>query len=392
MRQGLVVFSMSLAAVGVARAADDTPAVKEHVEVTATKVPEDPAEVPQSITVVSGQDLRDRGATDLRSALFLVSGVDIAPGSDSGPAGSVPALWGLKEFDAFLLVLDGVPYGGAFNPAIPTLPMSEIERIEVVRGPAPVMYGATSFVGVIQVVRTSPDASHPEVAAWGGSHSSGGVQAVQPLPQMFGLKSTVSADVATQGFRDDRTQYDKAHVAWRGIGDVWNGKLTLGVDGTWLGQDPASPHPREGASLSAAVPLDANHNPAGAFLNETRFVASGGWQRPIRAGSLWGTTLSFTHSSQSMFRGFLTDISNTANNASGFKENIDINHVYADTHILWSSRSRLRFMTGADLLFANGEAKGATFTYTVPLSGSTATGVAEPTTLDKDAEDRRIFA
>src|SRR5207249_1565400 len=78
-------------------------------------------------------------------------------------------------------------------------------------------------------------------------------------------------------------------------------------------------------------------------------------------------------------------------NASGFKENIDVNDLYADSHVIWAARSRVRFMTGADLLFANGEAKGATFTYTAPLDGSTATAVAEPTTLDKDAEDRRIF-
>ena len=48
-------------------------------------------------------------------------------------------------------------------------------------------------------------------------------------------------------------------------------------------------------------------------------------------------------------------------------------------------------MTGADLLFANGEATGATFTYTAPLNGASQTTVPEPTTLDKDAESRRIF-
>ena len=92
-----------------------------------------------------------------------------------------------------------------------------------------------------------------------------------------------------------------------------------------------------------------------------------------------------------MFRGFLVDITNTPDNASGFKENIDINDLYADTHLLWSGTPSLKFMTGADVLFAAGEAKGATFTYTAPLDGSTQASVAEPTTLDKDAEDERRF-
>ncbi len=391
MRQGAVLFCVCLAAVGFARA-QDTPEMKEQVEVTATKVPEDPAEVPQSITVVSGQDLRDRGATDLRSALFLVSGVDIAPGSDGGPAGSVPALWGLKEFDAFLLVLDGVPYGGAFNPAIPTLPMSEIERIEVVRGPAPVMYGATSFVGVIQVVRRSPDAARPEVAAWAGTHSSGGVQVVQPLPQMGPLKSSVAADVATQGFEDDRTQYDKAHVAWRGVGDIWGGKLTLGVDGTWLGQDPASPTPREGAVLSPAVPLDSNQNPGGAYVNDRRIHLSGGYDTEAMGGT-WSTLLSVSDSAGSTLRGFLGEIANVPDNAHGLRQDIDLTDIYLDTHLAWKPKGAFRFLAGVDYLHGKGTMDGGNFDYTVALDGSNPPdGQAIPSDEIVEVEDMRDFA
>src|SRR5262249_9450745 len=81
-------------------------------------------------------DLRRLGANDLRSALATVSGVDAPPGGDPGPAGSVPSFWGLHEFDAFLLVVDGVPWGGAFNPAVPSLDLNDVERIEIVKGAA----------------------------------------------------------------------------------------------------------------------------------------------------------------------------------------------------------------------------------------------------------------
>ena len=46
-----------------------------------------------------------------------------------------------------------MPYGGAFNPALATLDLTDVERIEVIRSPAPVSYGATSFVGIIPVIK-----------------------------------------------------------------------------------------------------------------------------------------------------------------------------------------------------------------------------------------------
>src|SRR6202022_1308098 len=128
------------------------PPLAETIQVTATRVPEDVEPVPASLTVVSGEELAARGVTALASALPNVGGVAVAAGGDTGPAGAVPELWGLREFDAFLLVVDGVPWGGAFNPALSTLDLAGVDRIEVLRGAAPVMFGATSFVGVIHVI------------------------------------------------------------------------------------------------------------------------------------------------------------------------------------------------------------------------------------------------
>src|SRR5205823_8804839 len=155
---------------------------RETIEVTATKIAEDVTLVPASVTVIDGDELRARNARDLESALGLTAGLSIAPGGDAGPAGSVPEMWGLREFDAFLLVVDGVPWGGAFNPDMPTLSMQNVDRIEVLRGAAPVMYGATSFVGVIHVIhRIAGAAGSGRIFL--GNFSSGGAAASMPLSQ-----------------------------------------------------------------------------------------------------------------------------------------------------------------------------------------------------------------
>jgi iron complex outermembrane recepter protein len=367
------------------------PVAVPPVEVVATRIPQTPHEVPASIEVISGENLRARGATTLRDALALAAGVAIAPGSDGGPASAVPEFWGLREFDAFLLVVDDVPWGGALNPAIATASLRDVERVEILRGPAPVTYGATSFVGVIHVVHKSSAASAKYAEAYGGNFSTGGAGIDIPLPKMAAWDSRLSGDFDRQGFKDDHTAYSRGHALWRTSNVRDTRRLWLNADVNILQQDPASPHPRVGASLTSAVPLDANHNPANAYLNENRIALSAGLNRDIARGVNWGTTASFTFSGQSLFRGFLVNIKDTTDNASGFRENIDVKDLYVDSHIIWPTKSNVRFMTGADLLFAAGEGEGATFTYTTPLDGSTLAVVPQPTTFDKDAEDERRF-
>src|SRR5262245_20959330 len=158
------------------------PAAHETVEVTATRVPENPIEVPASIQIVSGEDLDRLQIRTLQGALALVMGVSVAPGGDGGPASSVPEMMGLREFDAFLLVVDDVPWGGAFNPALATLDLTNVDRIEVLRGAAPVMYGATSFVGVIHVIHRAAGSGGRWGEVFGGSHGSFGQASLRPSP------------------------------------------------------------------------------------------------------------------------------------------------------------------------------------------------------------------
>ena len=345
------------------------PTYSESIQVTASRVPEGIDAVPESIQVVTAQELRDRGATDLKSALALVAGVDIAPGGDGGPASSVPEFWGLREFDAFLLVVDGVPWGGAFNPALSTLDLEDVERIEVQRGPAPVMYGATSFVGVIQVVRRAPGQKGTRVQASGGSHASGSAGVATSLPRWAGFDSSLVADFERRGFEDERSSFKKTHLVWRNQRALGAGTFSFDLDGAFLRQEPASPTPREGRVLTDRVPVDSNQNPEGAFLNEDRYYGRFGYERPLGKAS-WTTTLSFTHSGQDQFRGFLSEVSSVLPNARGFRAAIDTNDLYFDSHLAATTSPRFRVVAGADYLFGKAEAEGDTFEYGVPLDGS----------------------
>ena len=386
------VFACGFVATAAAQTPQPTPtppAFAEAVQVTATRIPEDIDKVSASIQVITAEELRDRGATDLKSALALAAGVDIAPGGDNGPASSVPEFWGLKEFDAFLLVVDGVPWGGAFNPALGTLDLRDVERIEVQRGPAPVMYGATSFVGVIQVIRRAPGGKGGRVAVSGGSYESGGAALRAALPSWAGFDSSVSGDFERQGFEDDRTSFKKGHLLWRNRRAWGESALHFDLDGTWLRQEPASPTPRAGQVLDPRVPIDSNQNPLGAFLDEDRYFFNVGYDRGLSFGA-WATTVSFTHSGQSQFRGFLGEVSTDFPNADGFRAKIDQNDLYFDSHLAWTKAKGWKAVAGVDYLFGKADAEGDTFEYGVNPDGSGAPS-SIPLGEDRAINDTRNF-
>jgi outer membrane receptor protein involved in Fe transport len=363
-----ILVAIPAAAQTPAPSPSPVPSHVEYMEITATRVPENPDEVPASITVLTRDELRDWGATDLTRALSFAAGVDVAPGGDNGPASSVLELWGLKEFDAFLLVVDGVPWGGAFNPALASLDLGDIERIEVLRGAAPVMYGATSFVGVIHVVHQGAGVSKGSASLTGGSFESGGGRVNARVPSWLGFESGISVDFTRQGFADERTAYRRGQALWRNSRQAGTGRFRFDVAGTWLDQDPASPHPREGKQLSDRVPLDANHNPEGAFLNERRIAVNTGYDRPL-GNAEWSTSASFSHASQKILRGFLAEVSNSDPNARGIRETIELTDIYFDTHLAWTS-GHTKLVAGLDHLHGEGEAKGGDFDYFVALDGS----------------------
>ncbi len=213
------------------------------------------------------------GQTDLRTALSLISGVEGTPGGDGGPAGTVPALWGLREADAFLLVVDGVPWGGAFNPATPSIDLTGVERIEVLRGAAPTTYGATSFVGVIQVIHyaagATPGFAGISAASYGGYGISGGGN----LPGLGNYQQSLTANIEKHGYAEDRTEFERYHALYRGRSDLGFATFHVDADVSVLPQDPSGNLLlRDGDILHNELPIDANYNPAGAKLDQQRYA------------------------------------------------------------------------------------------------------------------------
>lgn len=343
-----------------------------EVQITATRVPEDLNIVPASLSIIRGEDLRRLGASDLRAALATVSGVDAPAGGDPGPAGSVPSFWGLHEFDAFLLVVDGIPWGGAFNPAVPALDLNDVERIEVMKGAAPVMFGATSFVGVIHVIRYPAGESADQVNVAGGTRSSAAGSLSSALPTLGEYKESLLLDADRTRFSGRDQGYERAHGLYRGAAPVLEG--SGGVDLEYLAQTqlPTSPVIRSGAGLTSLTPLDGNFNPADAGIVAHQSHVALSYQQPLRA-SEWHTLLSYTYTQIHDVRGFVRPelaIGDDGANADGFNQDRTVREVYFDSFIALPLSPSLKLTTGLDWQFGDASQASRNFAYVAALDGS----------------------
>ncbi len=335
----------------------------------------------------------DRDARDLATSLGLVSGVEAPPGGDAGPSSAVPSFLGLHEFDAFLLVVDGVPWGGAFNPMITTLNLNDVERVEVLKGAAPVMYGATSFVGVVQVLHYPAGEASGRVDLATGSYGSARGAASLALPTIGTYRQSLAVDGQSLGFADKRESVSNGDLLYRGLLDTGSGKLRVDAAVTVVRDVPPSPVLRAGTGLTTLAPIDANFNPADARIEQNAYQLALGYAEPTRWGK-WETLLSVAHSDVNDIRAFLhPDLSGTADTQNQHRH---IDDEYIDTHLASHLSDETVLTGGADLLYGLGRqiTLNDNSAYTVPLNGSV---LPPPTSQLSPNEvgtvhDRRLFA
>jgi vitamin B12 transporter len=148
----LAAVRLALAGPAVAQRPDssrDTARVAP-VFVTATSTPVSRDREPASVTVLDGAVLRAEGLTHVAEALREVPGMAVVQAGSYGAQTSLFTRGGQNNYTKVLI--DGVPVndpGGTLDLSLLTL--DDVERIEIVRGPASVLYGSDAVSGVVQI-------------------------------------------------------------------------------------------------------------------------------------------------------------------------------------------------------------------------------------------------
>jgi len=169
-----VVTLLSLLLFGGAHAQDPTDEEDDilTILITASRFAETADETLAPVTVITREEIEDQQATTVEEVLRTVPGVVL---SNNGGVGKATSLF-LRGTDPnhVLVLIDGVKVGSATLGTTPFqhLPLDQVEKIEVVRGPRSSLYGSEAIGGVIQIfTRKGAKDARPRFSVGAGSHN-----------------------------------------------------------------------------------------------------------------------------------------------------------------------------------------------------------------------------
>lgn len=129
------------------------------VLVTGSRFDADPALAPIGAIVIQAEDIQRSGVSDVNAAIRKIGGVYGRQSLDGSPDFSLDLRgFGSNSSQNMVIVLDGVRLSEneLSNAILSTIPIDSVERIEITRGGASVLYGDGATGGVINIVTRRP--------------------------------------------------------------------------------------------------------------------------------------------------------------------------------------------------------------------------------------------
>jgi iron complex outermembrane recepter protein len=178
-----------------------------------------------AIFVISSEDIRRSGATNIPDLLRMAPGVDVEQINANSWAISIRG-FNSRYSDKVLVLIDGrtvySPYfSGVFWDQL-EMPLEDIDRIEVIRGPGGTVWGANAMNGVINIItKSSKDTKGGLVTAEGGSQAKaageaqyGGQAGPNATYRIFESYFDIgNSDAPPGGLADDHWQ--RSHAGFR---------------------------------------------------------------------------------------------------------------------------------------------------------------------------------
>jgi vitamin B12 transporter len=212
----------------------------------------------QNITVITKEDIANSPAKSIDEVLQQVPGMDIrrrgANGvqSDIGFRGS--------SFEQVLLLLNGIRMNdsqtGHNSMNIP-VDMDDVERIEIIKGPAARRFGQNAYAGVINIITKTTPGKRVKISAEGGDYETYGFGFNAQLGNEKFSNSLEANSASSQGYMYN-TDYEIRNVFYQSKLNIKNGDLKLqagfsekkfGANGFYASKDAKEQYEETQASI-----------------------------------------------------------------------------------------------------------------------------------------------
>ncbi|HET6725348.1 MAG TPA: TonB-dependent receptor [Gammaproteobacteria bacterium] len=329
----LAVFSNVYAANEPASA----PAVAPPMVVVADPTELSAAQAVAPVVVIDRQQIALSQAPDVAALLRFVAGVSVA--RNGGPGQPTSVFIRGANSDQTLVLLDGVPInpGTLGGAALQNIAISDVERIEIIKGPRSSLYGSGAIGGIINIVtRESHHPLHVDARVTAGH---------------YGTRKAAATISGHDDHLDGAVSLSRAHTdgfppRFESTLDRGHDNTTLNLYGKWHG-DGLSAGARHWQSTGDTEYLDFDLSPLAEHYRDALSAATVA-ALPIQS---WQTKLILSHFNGEIDQSDSPDYQRTRRNAADWRNNFalsDNNRLSAGFHFEHEHTAAVSFGQGFD--------------------------------------------
>ena len=158
---GILILGAASNDFSIAFAAEEESFSLDQVVVTATRTEKAIIDTPANTQVITGEDIKNGGYTSAFEAVKNLAQANVHTyQEDGGDYGGMMSRIRMRGIDQGTLVLiNGNPVNYMNNATLNTIPLDQIEKIEIVKGASAVLYGPQAIGGVINIITKKPGAT-----------------------------------------------------------------------------------------------------------------------------------------------------------------------------------------------------------------------------------------
>jgi iron complex outermembrane receptor protein len=192
----------------------------EELVVTASKAELPLSQASKIVTLITRTEIERSPAQSVQELLNNVAGIDVMQRGPHGVQSDISIRGG--SFDQVAILLNGInltnPQTGHYSFDIP-INLSDIERIEIVQGPASLVYGASAFAGGINIITRKDKESNAYVNLQGGMHNLMSAEARGAYKAPSSLHQLSAGYGSSDGYMDN-SDYKMLNLLWQSRFDI----------------------------------------------------------------------------------------------------------------------------------------------------------------------------